>query len=109
MTNTVIVSRHASAIAFIARHMGGKVVGGAAPTHVEMPDGALVPIITGNATAHDVVGRTIYGNIPMQLAACAHAVYALEFAGAPPRGQEYGLEEMDAAGARLIGYTVHAI
>ena len=88
---SVIVSRHAAAVEFIRR---------------EMPLDNDVPVISGNATPSDVEGKVVFGNIPMHLACMAMMVVAIEFPSAPPRGNEYTLADMDAAGARLVGYKV---
>ena len=43
------------------------------------------------------------------LACVAREVWAVEFSGAPPRGAEYSVAEMDAAGARLSAYRVEGV
>ena len=68
--------------------------------------GIDAPVITGNATAADVAGKLVYGNIPLHLAALAEAVYAVEFHGSPPRGAEYTVKDMTDAGAHLTCYQV---
>jgi len=90
MSEIIIVSRHPAAIAFIRR---------------EMPEAGDAPVLAV-ATADDVRGRRVVGNLPMHLAALAAEVVAVEFDGDPPRGQEYDLAAMDAAGARLVSYRV---
>jgi len=77
----LIVSRHPAA------HLGGV-------------------IVLESATAEDVRGRIIYGNLPLHLAALAAEVVAVEFTGPPPRGREYSLADMEAAGAKLRRYRV---
>lgn len=89
----VIVSRHPAAIEFIRR---------------EAPEFASA-LVLAQANTEDVAGRIVAGNLPLHLAALAAEVVAVEFAGAPPRGQEYGLADMDAAGARLRRYRVIAL
>ena len=89
----VIVSRHPAAIDFI---------------RAEAPEFADAPVLA-SATADDVRDAIVAGNLPLHLAAVAAEVVAVEFAGAPPRGAEYGMPEMQAAGARLARYTVRAI
>lgn len=84
----VLVSRH-PAVAEFVRHCWG-----------------WCPRIVATATAADVRGRVVVGNLPLHLAVEAAAVIAVEFAGDPPRGAEYGLADMLAAGARLRMYTV---
>ena len=87
---TIIVSRHPAAIAFIRE---------------SLPALASSPVVA-EATRDDVRGKVVVGNIPLHLAVVAEAVIAVEFDGAPPRGAEYGVAEMRAAGARLAAYTV---
>ncbi len=79
----VIVSRHKATVEFILE---------------QVPEAAGCPVIS-TATVADVQDKIVIGNIPMGLGAEADAVWAVEFDGAPPRGQEYGLAEMHAAGA----------
>jgi hypothetical protein len=89
---TVIVSRHPAAIEFIRR---------------ERPDLADAPVLA-QAGPEDVRAKRVFGNLPLALAALAAEVWAIEFGGEPPRGAEYSLAEMDAAGARLARYVVRA-
>ncbi len=89
----LIVSRHPAAIDFIRR---------------TLPQFAKATV-TAEVTAQDVRGKSVAGNLPLHLAAAAHDVWAVEFEGAPPRGAEYGLKEMQAAGARLARYAVTAL
>lgn len=89
----VIVSRHPAAIEFIRG---------------ESPEFADAPVIA-SATADDVRGKTVAGNLPLHLAALAAEVVAVEFSGPPPRGAEYTLIEMRAAGARLVSYVVRQV
>ena len=91
--NVIIVSRHPAAVEFIRR--AG-----------ELP--ASVPVLS-SVTAEDVRGKVVYGNLPLHLAAEARAVVAVEFTGPPPRGQEYTLADMEAAGARLRLYRVRPL
>jgi hypothetical protein len=113
MTDSVIVSRHPAAVAFVARQLGGRVgelkegIGHPLRVYVPGPDGAvqIVPVVE-EATADDVRGKVVYGNLPNHLACLAAAVVAVEFAGSPPRGREYGLADMIEAGARLARYGV---
>jgi hypothetical protein len=93
MKDTIIVSRHPAAIAFIRR---------------ERPELADAPVLV-SASAEDVRGKRVFGNLPLALAALAAEVWVVEFAGDPPRGAEFGLAEMDAAGARLAGYVVRPV
>jgi len=117
--DTIIVSRHPAAIEFIARQLGGQTATHQGKQCIEIdvthPDDIgtpehyacqLIPIVA-QATAADVRGKHIYGNLPLHLAALAAKVTVVEFDGAPPRGQEYSLEDMQAAGAVLRTYVVH--
>jgi CxxC motif-containing protein len=90
----VIVSRHPAAVEFILEVSGLPVD---------------TPVLTGNVSREDVLGKRVYGNIPMSLASVAAEVNAVEFDGAPPRGAEYGVEEMKAAGARISRYRVELL
>ncbi len=85
----IIVSRHPAAIQFIRETM-------------ESPN---LPVVA-QATADDVRGKHVVGNLPLHLAALAKSVTSVEFSGSPPRGSEYSLEEMKAAGAHLSTYKV---
>jgi hypothetical protein len=70
-----------------------------------LPQFADAPVMA-SVTAADVAGACVAGNLPLDLAAQACVVYAITFAGQPPRGQEYNLADMDAAGARIQGFVV---
>ena len=89
----VIVSRHPAAIEFI---------------RCELTFFEDAPVVE-SATADDVEGKDVAGNLPLHLAAIARCVWAVEFDGMPPRGQEYGVEEMRAARARVTCYTVRSL
>jgi hypothetical protein len=65
--------------------------------------------VLGSANPDDVRGKIVAGNLPLNLAALAAEVVAVEFSGSAPRGAEYGLTEMEAAGARLRRYRVIAV
>ena len=62
--------------------------------------------VVANATAEDVAGKIVAGNLPLQLACLAEQVHVVEFTGPAPRGQEYSIEDMIAAGAVLRRYVV---
>ena len=89
----LIVSRHPAAVEFVRAECA------------EFADAAVVAA----ATPDDVRGAVVAGNLPLHLAALAAQIVAVEFDGEPPRGAEYGLPEMRAAGARLARYTVAAV
>lgn len=93
MDNRLIVTWHAGALAFI---------------HAECPSWKEVPV-KEQVTADDVRGKCVLGNLPLHLAALCSSVLAVEFDGAPPRGTEYGVAEMRAAGARITEYFVRAM
>lgn len=89
----VIVSRHAAGIEFVKQHLAA---GGIDTDKVK---------VIAQASADDVRGMDVYGNLPLHLAAVAWTVWAIEF-DTPPRGLEYTLDDMRKAGARLQAYTV---
>lgn len=89
----IIVSRHPAAVEFI---------------HRELPEFADAPVIEA-ATPDDVRGAEVAGNLPLHLAALCRVVHAVEFSGAPPRGAEYTLADMIAAGAHIASYVVAAL
>jgi len=86
----VIVSRHPAAIEFI---------------RWQAPEFATAPVLA-SATADDVRGKIVAGNLPLHLAALAAEVVAVEFNGMAPRGFEYDVQDMTDAGARLERYVV---
>jgi hypothetical protein len=90
--DSIIVSRHPAAIQFLRR---------------ERPELVDAPVVA-QAGPEDVQGRRVFGNLPLALAAVASEVWVIEFMGDPPRGAEYSLAEMDAAGAHLARYVVRA-
>lgn len=106
----VIVSRHKSAISWIASHLDWCESNGV--VHAKRRDKfgywerKPITVIEGNATGNDCTDAIVVGNIPLKLAAVAREVFAIEFDGAPPRGVEYTSQDMAAAGARLVGYRV---
>lgn len=129
----IIVSRHPATVEFIARELGGELrvspngsLAGLPCTHTvrvrlteaqkqgeyawrkdwnDVPDAYLIRVLA-SATPDDVRGKVVYGNLPLHLAALTSEVHAVEFSGTPPRGAEYSLADMDAAGARLACYRV---
>lgn len=90
----LIVSRHPATVAYLRDVLG--------------PEWADAPVVA-SATPEDVRGAVVAGNLPLHLAALAAEVIAVEFSGEPPRGQEYGRAEMEAAGVRLTRYRVSAL
>lgn len=123
----IIVSRHPAAIEFVAQALFGSeyeimpVSGlvqqvcyhdqdspsGETPFENGYPRQVLDEVqVIAQATAEDVRGKHVYGNVPLHLACLAGMVTVIEFEGAPPRGQEYDLAAMKAAGAVLRSYGV---
>lgn len=90
MSKFIIISRHPAAVQFVRE---------------ELPQFADAPVLA-TASEEDVKGKVVAGNIPLYLACLAEQVVAIEFSGPPPRGQEYSIEDMRAAGADLRGYHV---
>lgn len=89
----IIVSRHPATIEWLRKN------------YPQLRD---VPVVA-QATPEDVAGKVVVGNVPLHLAARAVEVRAVEFTGTPPRGQEYGPAEMEAAGAVLRCYIVRPL
>lgn len=91
MGDYVIVTRHPAAEQFIRQSMEA------------FRDAPVV----ATATPELVRGKVVAGNLPLDLAAEAREVYAIIFPpGKAPRGQEYTLEQMIEAGARLERFVV---
>jgi putative CRISPR-associated protein (TIGR02620 family) len=90
----VIISRHAGGVQWVRE---------------TDPRFKEAKVIDGNATPDDVSGAVVAGNLPLHLACQAREYNAIEFNGAPPRGTEYGSEEMRQAGARLVRYFVRTV
>lgn len=87
----VIVSRHPGAVAFIRQ---------------AMPEFADAPVLAEVTSAEQIRGCLVAGNLPLHLAAETARVYAVEFAGAPPRGAEFAAADMVAAGATIREYVI---
>jgi hypothetical protein len=92
----LIVSRHPAAIQFIRETLSN-----------HHPKVLAAPIIA-QARPEDVRDAIIIGNVPLHLAALAREVWAVEFVGDPPRGQEYTVADMRAAGAQIRRYKITA-
>jgi len=109
--NVIIISRHEATITWIASQFGegwhvnpeGRLE--SAPKY-KSGDGDKVKVIRENATDGQVGGRVVIGNIPIGMASLARQIYAVEFAGEPPRGREYTVDDMNKAAARLRAYRV---
>ena len=86
--NRVIVSRHPAAVEFIRR---------------ELPEFADAPVLA-TATAEDVAGKDVAGNLPLELAALANIV---AISSRQPARQAL-LADMDAAGATIRSFRVLA-
>lgn len=91
--NTVIVTRHHGAADWLSTRHG------------------ITGEVIAHATPDTVRGRIVYGVLPLHLAAIASEVWSVDLPELPAelRGQELTPEQMDAAGARLVGYAVHRL
>lgn len=91
-TKPLIASRHPGVIAWLAAR-------------------GVVGDVVAHATADDVRGRTVVGILPLNLAALAREVVAIDLPRLPPewRGRELTEEEMDEAGACLVRYRVERV
>ena len=88
---TVIVSRHAGAVAWLAAQ-------------------GITGNVIAQATPEDVRGKVVIGNLPLHLASLAERVGSIDMPqlAAADRGRDLTPEEMDAAGAHLSWYVVAA-
>ena len=86
---TVIVSRHAGAVAWLAAQ-------------------GITGDVIAQATPEDVRGKIVVGNLPLHLAALAVKIGSIDMPNlaAADRGRDLTPEEMDAAGARISWYKV---
>jgi hypothetical protein len=107
----IIVSRHPAAVEFIRHTLSSDPWWMRWSTRYDHPDRptvvSAIPVVE-TATVETVRGRTVFGNIPLRLAAHAVMVVAVEFDGPAPRGAEYTVEDMRAAFATLRRYQVAA-
>lgn len=89
---TIIVSRHAGAVEWLARQ-------------------GITGAVIEQVTADDVRGKVVIGNLPLHLAAEAHQVGSIDLPGLTreQRGRDLTPEEMDAAGASIRWYVVCAV
>lgn len=89
---TVIVTRHAGAVAWLARQ------------------GITGPVIA-QAAPEDVRGKVVIGNLPLHLAALAARVGSIDLPNlaAADRSRDLTPEEMAAAGACINWYEVKAV
>jgi hypothetical protein len=93
MSDFIIVSQHAATQEFLRC----------------VPGLEDAPIISGNATATDVEGKVVVGNLPLHLASKAKLMIAVEFTGTPPRGRDYTAGDMINANAVLRAYVVTSV
>jgi len=91
----VIVSRHSGFIAWLRKKLGDELVDKAT--------------ILETATAEDIHGKVVFGNLPLSLAAEAREVWTVDFKSPVRGGQDLTVEEMEAAGAELSGYLVYGL
>lgn len=86
----VIVSRHPAEVEFIRQ---------------ELPQFKDAPVME-QAIPSDIRGCSVAGTLPIQLAAEAAEVWAVEVNGAPPRGNIYTVADLKDARAKIAKYTV---
>lgn len=86
MINRLIVSRHAATVEWL-RSVAGE----------------DVPVLA-SATADDVRGKVVYGNLPLHLAAEAYLVFAVTFEQPLPRGED--VLDIEAYGPRVEPFVV---
>jgi CRISPR-associated protein Csx16 len=93
---TLLVSRHASAIAWVKS---------------KMPVDEVLTHLTDDDLAHLTPAYTVIGTLPIHLAAAVcdqGASFVYLSLDTPPelRGQELSIEQMDQLGARLESYSI---
>jgi putative CRISPR-associated protein (TIGR02620 family) len=88
----VIVSRHQGLVEWLRRK-------------------GIVGKVIAHATADDVRGKDVIGNLPLHLAAMAKSVTVVDMPNLPPdwRGQDLSPDQMDQAGAILTRYVVRKV
>lgn len=91
---SIIVSRHSAAVKFA--------LGDPRFTSARVLD---------QASEEDVRGQIVAGNLPLHLACLCQEYHAIELPtiALSRRGAELSLEEMRAAGARLVQYRIERI
>lgn len=89
----LIVTRHPAAIEFIRQNL---------------LDFQNAEVLIGNVTPDQIRGAHVAGVLPLHLAAVADRVSTIVFDN-PPRGNEYSLDDMIAAGARIETFVVRPI
>ena len=92
--DVVIVSRHPATVEYIREEL-----------EKLFRDVNSIPVLA-SATVEDCQDKKVWGNVPLNLASVAKTVHAVEFSGAPPRGQEYTLADMKAGGVVITEYKV---
>lgn len=85
-----VVTRHPAVIEWLEEYLG-VYVGEFVVPHIE---------------PEDAWSSVLIGNVPLHIAAVAEIVFAVEFDNGAPRGAEWTVEQMKAAGAHLTAYTV---
>jgi len=90
----VVVTRHAATLQWLEEEAGNY--------GLDISQARVVPSVSED----DVKGRIVVGNLPMHLASMCSRYFAVEFSSQPPRGQEYGINEMRSCGAHLTEYVV---
>ncbi len=111
--NKLIVSRHEAAVAFIRNAIKDEVdINRVVPIERDAAGNEYIPnviCVRDSVTENDVRGADVIGNLPLHLAALCARYRAVEFSGPAPRGAEYTLDDMIAAGAHLVEYYVKAM
>lgn len=98
MKQVVIVSRHPAVAEFVRAELPAR-------TNEE-----LEFVVRAQVGPDDVKDRWVAGVLPFHLAALTARFWAVEFpADSAPRGTELTLDQMRAAGARLVEYTVRPV
>lgn len=104
---TIIVSRHPAAVAFVRATAEAQYARFCEENNVQFESFVVVE----QATSDLVAGQIVYGNLPLHLACLAHKYFAIEMPdlSRSERGKEMTADEMRAAGARIVEYSVRRI
>lgn len=96
LENAVIVSRHQGLVDWLRDRVEG----------IEN-----VEVISHVSDPEQIKGKVVFGVLPLSLAVQAEIVCEVSMPDLKPeqRGKELSIEEMDAAGAKLVLYSVSSI
>ncbi len=103
----IIISRHPGAIAFVRAEIEASEARFCEENNIE-----FVPFrVLAQASADDVRGEDVIGNLPLYLACLCRRYRAIELPAIAitERGQDLTPDEMCAAGARIVEYRIQRV